>query len=97
MFVIPATQEAEIKRTMVQSQPRQIVHKTLSQKNLSQKKGWVKWLKVKSLSSSPSSAKQKKFQFTVLPSCLDAAGCDWIASWDMLESAQEEINQLLWK
>jgi hypothetical protein len=30
MPVILATQEAEIRRTAVQSQPRQIVHKTLS-------------------------------------------------------------------
>jgi hypothetical protein len=30
MPVIPATQEAEIRRTTVQSQPGQIVHKTLS-------------------------------------------------------------------
>jgi hypothetical protein len=35
--VILATQEAEIKRIMVQSQPRQIVPKTLSGKNSSQK------------------------------------------------------------
>jgi hypothetical protein len=40
MPVIPATQEAEIKRIMVQSQPEQIVCKTLSRKNPSQKKGW---------------------------------------------------------
>jgi hypothetical protein len=33
-----ATQEAEIRRIMIQSQPRQIVHKTLSLKNPSQKK-----------------------------------------------------------
>jgi hypothetical protein len=35
--VILATQEAEIRRITVQSQPREIVHKTLSQKNLTQK------------------------------------------------------------
>jgi hypothetical protein len=29
--VIPATQEAEIRRIVVQSQPREIVHKILSQ------------------------------------------------------------------
>jgi hypothetical protein len=39
MLIILATQEAEIKRIMVQSQPRQIVHETLSQKYPSQKKG----------------------------------------------------------
>jgi hypothetical protein len=38
MPVILVTQEAEIKRITVQSQTDQIVHKTLSQKNLSQKR-----------------------------------------------------------
>jgi hypothetical protein len=38
MPVILATQEAEIWRIAVQSQPRQIVHKILSQKNPSQKR-----------------------------------------------------------
>jgi hypothetical protein len=40
MPVIPATQEAEIRRITVQSQPEQIVLKTLSQKYPTQKKGW---------------------------------------------------------
>jgi hypothetical protein len=35
--VILATQEAEIRRIVVQSQPRQIVHKTITQKNPPQK------------------------------------------------------------
>jgi hypothetical protein len=39
MPVILGTQEAEIRRIAVQSQPRQIAHETLSQKN-SSKKGW---------------------------------------------------------
>jgi hypothetical protein len=34
MPAILATQEAEIRRIVVQSQPREIVHKTLSQKTL---------------------------------------------------------------
>jgi hypothetical protein len=38
MPVILATQEAEIRRIMVQSLPGQIVHETLSQKNPSQKR-----------------------------------------------------------
>jgi hypothetical protein len=38
MPVILATQEVEIRRIMVQSQSKQIVHKTLSQKYPSQKK-----------------------------------------------------------
>jgi hypothetical protein len=38
MPVIPATQEAEISRILVQSQPGQIVRKTLSPKNPSQKR-----------------------------------------------------------
>jgi hypothetical protein len=39
MPVILATQEAEIRRIDVRSQPRQIVHKILAQKNPSQKRG----------------------------------------------------------
>jgi hypothetical protein len=39
--VILAIQEAEIRRIAVGSQPRQIVHKTLPQKNPSQKRGLV--------------------------------------------------------
>jgi hypothetical protein len=45
MSVILPTQEAEIRRIAVQSQPRQIVCKTLSQKTL-HKKGLVEWLKM---------------------------------------------------
>jgi hypothetical protein len=41
MPVILATQEAEIKRIMVRSQPKQIVHKPLSQKILNTKQGWL--------------------------------------------------------
>jgi hypothetical protein len=43
----------------VQSQPRQIVRKTLSRKNLSQK-GLAEWLKVKTLNSSPVLLEKKK-------------------------------------
>jgi hypothetical protein len=39
MPVILATQEEEIRRIMVPSQPRQIAHETLSRKNFT-KKGW---------------------------------------------------------
>jgi hypothetical protein len=44
--VILATQEAEIRRIMVQSQPGQIVRKTLSRKKTHHKKGLGEWLKV---------------------------------------------------
>jgi hypothetical protein len=54
MTVIPATQEAEIRRIVVQSQPRQTVLKTLCQKT-----PLVEWLKMKALSSSPNTAKKK--------------------------------------
>jgi hypothetical protein len=43
---------------MVQSQPRQIVHKTISRKTPHNRA--VEWLKVKALSSSPSTAKKKR-------------------------------------
>jgi hypothetical protein len=41
--VILATQEAEMKRMVIQCQPKQIVHKTLSQKHPTQK-GLVEWI-----------------------------------------------------
>jgi hypothetical protein len=44
MPVILATQKAEIKRIMVQSQLGQIISETLSQKPI-RKKGLVEWLK----------------------------------------------------
>jgi hypothetical protein len=40
MPVILTTEEAAIGRIEVQSQPRQIVHRILSQKYPTQKKGW---------------------------------------------------------
>jgi hypothetical protein len=43
--IILTTQEAEIRRIVVQSQPGEIVPETLSQKYLTQK-GMMKWLKV---------------------------------------------------
>jgi hypothetical protein len=57
--VILATQEAEVRRIEVRSQPGQIVLGTLSRKT-HHKKGLVEWLKVKALSSSHSTAKKKK-------------------------------------
>jgi hypothetical protein len=42
--VILATQEAEIRRIEIRSQPGQIVHETLSQKYPSLEKGLVEWL-----------------------------------------------------
>jgi hypothetical protein len=45
MPVILATQEAEIRRIKVWSQPGQIVQETLSQKT-HHRKGLVEWLKV---------------------------------------------------
>jgi hypothetical protein len=54
--VILATQEVEIRRIAVQSQPSQIVQKTLSQKIPSQKGWWSG----SACSSSPSTTKKKK-------------------------------------
>jgi hypothetical protein len=45
MPVILVTQEAEIRRIVVPSQPRQIVCEILSRKKPSQIKGLVEWLK----------------------------------------------------
>jgi hypothetical protein len=60
MPIISATQEAEIRRIKVQSQPRQIVHARLYLEKTHHKKGLVEWLKGWALSSSPSTAKEKK-------------------------------------
>jgi hypothetical protein len=54
--VIIAAQEAESRRIVVQSQPRQIVHKTLSRKNPSQRR-LVEWLKVQALNANHSITK----------------------------------------
>jgi hypothetical protein len=56
--VILATQEAEIRRISVRSQPEQIVLETLSPHQKSHKKGLVEWLKVYALSSNTSAAKK---------------------------------------
>jgi hypothetical protein len=57
MSIILANQEAEIRNTGIQSQPRQRVCEILSQKYPSQK-GLVVWLKVKALSSNPRTTKK---------------------------------------
>jgi hypothetical protein len=57
---ILATQEAEVRRITVRSQPGQIVQETLSRKTLSQKIGLVEWLKVKALSSSLSTTERER-------------------------------------
>jgi hypothetical protein len=41
----PSTEEAVIRRFMVQSQPGEIVYETLSQKKTITKKGLVEWLR----------------------------------------------------
>jgi hypothetical protein len=56
--VIPATQEAEIRRMAVWSQPGQTVCETLSCKTHHQK-GLMEWLKVWTMSSNPSTSKKK--------------------------------------
>jgi hypothetical protein len=56
-LVILATQESEIRRIAVQSQPNS---RELTWKKIHHNKGLVEWLKVKVLSSNPSIAKKKK-------------------------------------
>jgi hypothetical protein len=59
--VILATQETQIRRIAVQSQPGQIVGRPYLEKPFTKKKrGLVEWLEVKALSSSPSTTKKKK-------------------------------------
>jgi hypothetical protein len=65
MPVMLASQVAEIRRIAVRSQPGQIVCKTLSRKT-HHKKGLLEWLKVKALSSSPSTKKKKEKNLTFL-------------------------------
>jgi hypothetical protein len=60
MPVILVTQKAEIRRIVVQSQPRQIVPETLSWKKKTSQKRLVEWLKVYALSSSPNTTPHKK-------------------------------------
>jgi hypothetical protein len=55
----PSYSEGKIRRIVFRRQPRQIVCETLSQKTLSQKIGLVEWLKVKALSSSPTTGEKK--------------------------------------
>jgi hypothetical protein len=60
MPVILPTQETEIRRIMVPASPaREKVHESLSLKPFTNI-GLVEWLKMKALSSNPSSAKNKK-------------------------------------
>jgi hypothetical protein len=51
--VILAAWETEIRRIEVRSQPREIVHKTLSRKKPITKKGLVEWLKVQAQVQTP--------------------------------------------
>jgi hypothetical protein len=46
MSIIVGTQEAEIRRMVVQSKPRQIVPQDPISKKSLHKKGFVEWLKV---------------------------------------------------
>jgi hypothetical protein len=64
MAIILATQETEIRRIMVQSQPRQIDCETLSQKYPSQERAGGVAQGDGALSSSSSTAKKKKIAQT---------------------------------
>jgi hypothetical protein len=59
MPVIPATQEAEIRRIMVHSQPGEIVHETLALKKSITKKGWWSGSRCRPWVQSPVPPKQK--------------------------------------
>jgi hypothetical protein len=59
--VILATQEAEIRKSVVQSQPLASSSQDPISKKPSQK-GLVEWLKMKALSSNPSTTKNKRYR-----------------------------------
>jgi hypothetical protein len=59
MPVTIATQEAEIRRTAIQGQPKQIVHKTLAPKNPLQK-GWWSGSRCRPWVQTPVHQKKKK-------------------------------------
>jgi hypothetical protein len=61
-----------------QSQPGQIVQETLSQKTHHKTMGLLEWLKVKALSSNPSTAKKKKSK---------SGTC---TQWDIIQAGQGE-------
>jgi hypothetical protein len=69
MPVILATQEAEIRKISVQSQPGQIVPETLSL----HKRGLVEWLKVKALSLDPVPQTNKKWNGLAWVTCQGAS------------------------
>jgi hypothetical protein len=69
MPVILATQEAKIRKIMVENQPGQIVCEILSRKYPWQK-GMAEWLKVKALSSSSNTTKKKQKVRTKDRNCL---------------------------
>jgi hypothetical protein len=58
--IIPATQEAEIRRITTQSQPRKIVCKTLSRRKTNTKQGWWRGSGCRSLVQDPVLQKEKK-------------------------------------
>jgi hypothetical protein len=72
--IILATQETEIRSIAVGSQPGQIVCETLSQKH-HHKKGLLEWLKVKALSSSPSTTKKKSYFSGFCDICANLSSC----------------------
>jgi hypothetical protein len=90
MPIILSTQKAEIRRIVVQSQPEQRVHKTLSRKYPSQK--WlVEWLKVKALSSNPSTTKKKKKKGKTW----QLISCTW-SDFPMITSGTKEPETIKW-
>jgi hypothetical protein len=75
MPVILATQEAEIRRIAVQSQPGQIVQETLSQKKPFTQKGWWRGSSV-APEFKPQYGKKKKCFSKIVASCLIYRGND---------------------
>jgi hypothetical protein len=72
--LIWATQETEIRRIVVQSQSRQIVCKTLSQKHPTQKKGWWSGSRCRPSVQIPVLQKKKKSGWVQMPDCIRLHG-----------------------
>jgi hypothetical protein len=79
MPVILATQEAGIRRIMIQSHCGQLLGETLFQKT-HHKKGLMEWIKVYALSLNPSTTK-KNYYMSIFLVDFFLLICNWMSQW----------------